>query len=729
MHVLNRLIWERDAPTCMPQEGSAGPLRDTTGTRTGKPNRLVHEKSPYLLQHAGNPVNWYPWGDEAFNQAKKDDRPIFLSIGYSTCHWCHVMAHESFEDPGIAALLNGHFICIKVDREERPDIDSVYMTACQQMTGQGGWPLTIFMTPERKPFLTATYIPKTSRFGMTGLDSLLANIITLWRERRDDIYASADGIASIVQHSSQTTHKRIIPGSDLLKQGYEALAGTFDPVSGGFGRAPKFPSPHTLIFLLRYWKRTGNERALSMVEKTLGEIRKGGIFDQVGFGVHRYSTDALWRVPHFEKMLYDQAMLVMAYTEAYQATKCLDYKKSAEEIITYVLRHMISPDGAFCSAEDADSPGGEGAYYTWTIPEIQEVLGTNDTAIAKKLYNLTQNGNYCNADGDCGKNILYRTHSTEDLAQSFRLSSQVFETHRESIRTHLFEARGARHRPERDDKVLTDWNALFCHALAQAALVFNEPRYIAAAVRAMEFVLTRVRTGDGGLMHRFRDGDAGIPAFADDYAFTIRALIALYETTFITRYLIVARELNAFFMAHFWDKEQGGFFTAGDRAETLLVRKKEYYDGAIPSGNSVAFENLVLLSRLTGDASLEEQASMLAQIFTGEMERSMASCAWFLAALDYALGPAHELVIVGEIGAPDTRAMLEAIRSEYLPSVTILLRQPCEQGDDLPAIAPFTKDFTMHDGKATAYVCYGHTCTMPVSDPEKVLELVGVKTG
>jgi len=615
-----------------------------------------------------------------------------------------------------------------VDREERPDIDSVYMTACQQMTGQGGWPLTVVMTPEKKPFFAATYIPGKSRFGMAGLDTLLPRIITLWRERRGEINVSADGIASMIQHSSQAPHERTIPGSDLLRQGYDALSGTFDPVSGGFGRAPKFPSPHTLIFLLRYWKRTGNGRALEMVKKTLDEIRKGGIFDQVGFGVHRYSTDARWRVPHFEKMLYDQALLVMAYTEAYQATKCPDYKKTAEEIITYVLRDMVSPEGAFYSAEDAGSPGGEGAYYTWTIPEIQHVLGNEDAAITEKLYNLTQDGNFFHVEGSPGKNILYRTGTPEDLAHNLRLTPQVFETHAESIRARLFDARGARHRPARDDKVLTDWNALFCHALAQAALVFNEPRYTGAAVRAMEFVLTRMRTGDGGLVHRFRDGEAGIPAFADDYAFAIRALIALYETTFLTRYLILARELNTFFMAHFRDTERGGFFTAGDRAETLLVRKKEYYDGAIPSGNSVAFENLVLLSRMTGDSRLEEQAAALARIITAEVSRSPASSAWFLAALDHALGPSHELVIVGDIRTPDTRAMLDAVRSMYLPSVTILLREPNEEGDDLPAIAPFTKDFTIIDGKATAYVCSGQTCTMPVTDPEKVMELLGMKT-
>jgi len=728
MYILNRLIWERNAPTYMPQERPPGSFRDTPDTGSGKPNRLAYEKSPYLLQHADNPVDWYPWGDEAFNRAKEEEKPIFLSIGYSTCHWCHVMAHESFEDSGIAALLNGYFICIKVDREERPDIDSVYMTACQQMTGQGGWPLTIVMTPERKPFFAATYIPRVSRFGMTGLDSLLPRIITLWRERRNDIYASADSVTLTVLHSSHTPREAIVPGIDLLKKGYEELARTFDPVSGGFGRAPKFPSPHTLIFLLRYWKRTGNERALSMVKKTLDEIRKGGIFDQVGFGVHRYSTDAQWHVPHFEKMLYDQALLVMAYTEAYRATKSLNYKKTAEEIITYVLRDMVSPEGTFYSAEDADSPSGEGAYYTWTIPEIQDVLGPDDAAIAEQLYNLTPNGNYFHTEGDHGKNILYLTRSPEYLAQYFRFTMQVFETRAGSIRARLFDARKARLRPARDDKVLTDWNALFCHALAQAALAFDEPRYTGAAVRAMEFVLTRMRTGDGGLVHRFRDGDAGIPAFADDYVFTIRALIALYETTFKTRYLILARELNTFFMAHFWDTERGGFFTAGDRAETLLVRKKEYYDGAIPSGNSVAFENLVLLSRLTGDASLEEQAAALAGTIPGEVSRSPASSAWFLAALDHALGPAYELVIVGDIRAPDTRAMLDAVRSMYLPSVTILLREPNEEGGDLPAIAPFTKDFTKHDGKATAYVCSGHTCTMPVTDPEKVLELVRVKT-
>ena len=504
-------------------------------------NRLIFEKSPYLLQHADNPVDWYPWGDEAFDRAAKERKPVFLSIGYATCHWCHVMAHESFEDSGVAALLNKDFICIKVDREERPDIDSIYMTVCQMMTGRGGWPLTVILTPEKKPFFTGTYFPKKSRFGMTGLIDLLPRIAQSWQERRDDLLASAEEISAALRNEQEKPAEDF-PDISLLHMGYEELARQFDPENGGFGRAPKFPAPHTLLFLLRFWKRTGETRALSMVEKTLTSMRSGGIFDQIGGGFHRYSTDAQWQVPHFEKMLYDQALLVMAYTEAYQATHNPEFRKTTDEIITYVIRNLTSPEGAFFSAEDADSAGGEGAFYLWTADETEKVLGKDDAGVAARFFGITHAGNYQGEETGGEQNILTRKSSIADMASSSGISEIELESRLESIRTKLFIARENRAHPSRDDKVLTDWNGLFIAALAQAARTFGNEKYLESARTAMKFILTRMRSADGGLLHRYRGGEPAIPAFGDDYAFVIKALIELYESTFEPSYLSSARE-------------------------------------------------------------------------------------------------------------------------------------------------------------------------------------------
>jgi uncharacterized protein YyaL (SSP411 family) len=687
-------------------------------------NRLILEKSPYLLQHADNPVDWYSWGDEAFDRAARENKPVFLSIGYATCHWCHVMAHESFEDTGIAALLNKDFICIKVDREERPDIDSIYMSVCQMMTGKGGWPLTVCLTPEKKPFFTGTYIPKESRFGMAGLTDLLPRISRSWQERRKDLVSSAEEIAAAL-HQEQESHHDDIPDILLLHQGYEELELRFDAEYGGFSRAPKFPAPHTLLFLLRFWKRTGNTRARTMVEKTLGAMRSGGIFDQVGGGFHRYSTDAQWRVPHFEKMLYDQALLVMAYTEAYLATHKPEFRKTAEEIISYVIRDLISPEGAFFSAEDADSAGGEGAFYLWTTGETEEILGKEDAIVAARVFGITHAGNYQDAGTGRGQNILYRTQSDAEVASSFGIAEIDLEIRLESIRTRLFAAREQRSRLSLDDKVLTDGNGLFIAALAQAARTFGNEKYLAAARRAMQFVLTRMRTTNGGLLHRYRDGEPAIPAFGDDYAFIIKALIELYEATFEPAYLSSARELNTWFLAHFWDEVQGGFFTISDTAEILLVRKKESYDGAIPSCNSVAFENLVKLTHLTGDTSNEQRASELSRCFAEPVHQSPSAHAWFLCALDSAIGPVHDVVIVGERDADDTRAMINELRDHYLPCVLIVFRPPGEHDFLLTSLAPFTSNLNALGGKATAYICTGHTCALPITEPHQMLELLG----
>jgi uncharacterized protein YyaL (SSP411 family) len=697
-----------------------GPLADPETPHNSKiHNRLIHEKSPYLLQHAKNPVDWYPWSEEAFLRAAREDKPVFLSIGYATCHWCHVMAHESFEDPEVAALLNRDFIAVKVDREERPDIDSVYMAVCQQISGQGGWPLTIIMTPEKKPFFAATYIPKETRFSLMGLFTLLPRITQMWKDKRSDLISSGDRVIAQIT-STGISASESPPSQDLLDEGYNSLLIQFDPAHGGFGHAPKFPTPHTLLFLLRYGTGKGNSRALAMVEKTLNAIRNGGIYDHLGGGIHRYSTDAQWHVPHFEKMLYDQALLVMACTEAYQVTRNPAYKETTEKIIGYVMRNLRSHEGAFFSAEDADSEEGEGAFYLWTLQEFENLLGSGDAALASLVFGLTPIGNYRDPERGSGYNILSRTLSLGKIAASLEIPEPVLATRIESIRTRLLAAREVRVRPSIDDKVLSDWNGLFIAALAQAGRVFDNPVSIDGAKTAMQFILTRMRSNDGGLLHRYRDGDAAITGFADDYAFIVHALIEVYETTFDHQYLVTALQLNNYFFEHFWDTTNGGFFTVSDTAEALIIRKKECYDGATPSSNSVAFMNQLRLFRLTGDASLEKNASVLSQSFGGTVNQSPSAYTWFLCGLDLA-GESHEIVIVGEDGAEDTKELILALRSTYLPSVTVLQFAPGPQADALAEIAPFTKNLSMINGKATAYVCSGHACSLPVTDPKAFL--------
>ena len=691
------------------------------------PNRLIFEKSPYLLQHATNPVDWYPWSDEAFIRAAREDKPVFLSVGYATCHWCHVMAHESFDDDEVAAVLNRNFVCVKVDREERPDIDAVYMTVSQMLTGRGGWPLTIVMTPDKKPFFAGTYIPKTGRFNSPGIIDVLDKILLFWHERRSEILEFADEIVAGL--AAQEPLTPLDPGPALLTEGYEDLVLRFDHEYGGFGRTPKFPTPHTLLFLLRFFKRTGKARALAMVEKTIRAILDGGIYDHPGGGIHRYSTDAFWRVPHFEKMLYDQALFLMACVETYQITRKPEYERAAREIITYVLRDLTSPEGSFYSAEDADSKGGEGEFYLWTMTELEEVLGRSDAAIAAVIFNVSPEGNFrepgARSEDGSGKNILYRNRSGQDLARALMLTDREFAARIESIRRSLFNARGKRSRPARDDKVLTDWNGLFIAALAEAAWVFDDAAYSRAAERAMQFILTRMRSPDGRLMHRFREEEAAIPGFADDYAFTIRALLKLYGMNFDVSWLDAACDLQSRFTRHFGDAGNGGFFITSGTAEKLLVRRKEIYDGAIPSANSVAFGNLLLLSQLTGDARYEEEASALAKSVSHAVTQSPGSYAWFLCELERALGQSVGIVLVGSEGDPGIDTFLSLLRCRFLPAAAILRYIPGKDGAGLAALAPFVAGMSAIDGKATAYVCSGHSCATPVITPEKLGELLG----
>lgn len=688
-------------------------------------NRLIREKSPYLLQHAYNPVDWYPWGAEAFEKAKKENKPIFLSIGYSSCHWCHVMERESFEDPEVAQLLNEVFVCIKVDREERPDIDHTYMTVCQMMTGSGGWPLNIMMTPDQKPFFAATYIPKESRFGRVGLKELCWRIKNLWATRQEEIeQVTAAVIEALGKLAGGVSGEEL--GLAEFKEAYLQLAARYDPEHGGFGSAPKFPTPHNFLFLLRYWKRTGDAKALEMVEKTLQAMRQGGIYDHLGFGFHRYSTDPEWLVPHFEKMLYDQAMLGMAYLETYQATSKEEYAQTAREIFTYVLRDMTAPSGGFYSAEDADSEGEEGKFYLWTMEEIKGALSKEEAEWVIRAYQVEEAGNFENeATGRrTGANILHLKRSLSELATELKMPESALRERLEAARQKLFALREKRVHPYKDDKILTDWNGLMIAALAKGAQVLDEPRYAQAAQKAAEFLLKQMRTPAGRLLHRYWDGQAAIPAYLDDYAFLIWGLIELYEVTFKVRYLQTALELNQELIRHFWDEQEGGFYFTADDAEQLLVRQKEIYDGACPAGNSVAMENLLRLGRMTANPDLEAKAVRLSKAFSRTVKEMPMAHTQLMAALDFALGPSYEVVIVGKEGAEDTQAMLRAIWRLFLPNKVVLFRPAEPAMPEIGRLAGFTKDLKSLDGKATAYVCRNYQCELPTTEVTQMLELL-----
>ncbi|MGD0952223.1 MAG: thioredoxin domain-containing protein [Methanotrichaceae archaeon] len=699
------------------------------------PNSLISEKSPYLLQHAHNPVDWHPWSEEAFEQALQEDKPVFLSIGYSTCHWCHVMAHESFEDAQVAKLINDAFVPVKVDREERPDIDQIYMTACQMMTGRGGWPLTIIMTPDKKPFFAATYIPKEGRFGSSGLLELIPRIIDLWTNDRARLLDSAEKI-SVNLNQLRAPQSGTALDESTLTNAYEGFCQLFDLQNGGFGSAPKFPTPHNLLFLLRYWKRTGDANALDMVETTLQAMRIGGVYDHVGFGFHRYSTDARWFVPHFEKMLYDQALLAMAYSEAYQATHKVECANTAREILDYVLRDMTSEDGGFYSAEDADSEGVEGKFYLWSVAELKALLDKDEFSLVMKLFDIQEGGNF---EIERGMNILAMRSSLEDAASVYGIPEKEIRERLSGIRTKLFAAREKRVRPYKDDKILTDWNGLMIAAYAKAAQVLGQPvpgqpvpgdqglsdqDYSLAARRAADFILAKMRGPDGRLLHRYRDGP-GIQANLDDYSFMIWGLIELYEAVFDTRYLQAALDLTKIMIDHFWDNESGGFYFTPDDGERLLVRHKEIYDGAVPSGNSVAMLNLLRLSRLTGNHEYEELADKIGWAFSAQVNRQPAAYAMLMATLDFGIGPAYEVVMVGDPDAQDTIEMLKALSSRFLPSKVMIL---VDSGEETPAIirlAGFTKNLSSIKGAATAYVCANHACDLPTTDAARMLDLLG----
>jgi len=688
-----------------------------------KPNHLISEKSPYLLQHAYNPVDWYPWGNEAFEKAKRENKAIFLSIGYSTCHWCHVMEHESFEDSSVAEIMNKYFVAIKVDREERPDIDNIYMTVCQMLTGSGGWPLTIIMTPDKKPFYAATYIPKETKFGRMGLMELLPKVADVWQNERDKINESAEQIADKL---SGITNQKSVSTIDktIFVEAFDALNLRFDKTNGGFGEAPKFPTSQNILFLLRYWNSTKDTNALKMVDKTLTKMRQGGIFDQIGFGFHRYSTDAHWLLPHFEKMLYDQAMLAMAYTEAFQATGNKLFKETAEQIFTYVLRDMTSPGGGFYSAEDADSDGVEGKYYVWTVSGLKNILSKSDADFFIDVFNIDDNGNFRDQStrNFTGTNIPHLTSENSILAQKYNSTELDVENRIEKIRKILFDVREKRIRPFKDDKILTDWNGLMIAALSKAGRVFGNSIYTAAAEKAANFIQTKLSV-NGRLLHRYRNGDAKIKANLDDYSFIVMGLLDLYEATFNSHYLQQAIDYTDVMHSHFWDDKNGGFYFSPNDGEKLLIRTKEIYDAAIPSGNSVAFMDLVKLGRITADTKYEILASKLVDSFSSNIERSPTGVSYLLSGLQFELEESFEIVIAGEKSDANYNHMLQSIYSKYIPNKVVLSIDEKNKARIIE-LAPFTKDYSGVPGITTVYVCKNYVCSLPVTNSNDLNNLL-----
>ncbi|MBD3366869.1 MAG: DUF255 domain-containing protein [Candidatus Eisenbacteria bacterium] len=673
-------------------------------------NRLAGEQSPYLLQHATNPVDWYPWGEAAFERARSESKPLFISIGYAACHWCHVMERESFEDPETAALLNGAFVCVKVDREERPDVDRVYMDVAMMMTGRGGWPLTVIASPDGTPFFAATYIPRESRFGSPGLKELVPKIVELYRDSPREI----DRITGQVRDAlrSPTAPPPGEPDEGLLALARDELRSQFDERNAGFGEAPKFPSPHQLMFLLRWWKRTGDRASLNMTVRTLDAMGRGGIHDHLEGGFHRYSTDDRWHLPHFEKMLYDQALIALASAETFQATGEERFAALARTTLRYVVTRLGAPDGGFFCSEDADSEGGEGRFYLWSLDEVRDVLG-EEADILVRAHGLTDEGNAVDeATGKpTGANVLGAGESLDSLARSLDLTTDEAATRLEHARVRLLEVREQRARPPLDDKVLTDWNGLIIASLAFTARATGEPDFAEEAERAASFILSTMRSGDR-LLHRYRNGDAGVRGNLDDYAFLVWGLMELHAATQRPALLDVALELTASMLEHFSDPS-GGFHFTPDDGEKLVARPKEIYDGALPSGNSVAVMNLARLARLTGRPELEEVAIRAARSATGAVRLHPSGYGYLLCGIDHLIGPTAEVVIAGRRDGEDTRAFTEALNGSFLPRTCVLVKE----GDDVLRIAPWARELRTDDGRATAAVCRAGACGLPVTEP------------
>ncbi len=676
-------------------------------------NRLIDETSPYLLQHAHNPVDWYPWGEEALEKARAEGKPIFLSIGYSACHWCHVMERESFENEATAALMNDLYVNIKVDREERPDLDAIYMDAVQAMTGQGGWPMSVFLTPDGRPFYGGTYYPPEPRFGMPSFTQVLQSVANAYERDREKVVGQADRLTEMLSRTGALE----APGSDLstgtLDEAVATLQQYFDNEDGGFGSQPKFPQPMTLDFLMGQYARTGSEEALYMAELTLFKMANGGIYDQLGGGFHRYSVDSYWLVPHFEKMLYDNAQLLRSYLHAWQITGRPLYRRIVEETVAYVLREMTAPGGGFYSTQDADSEGEEGKFFVWTPAEIEAVLGPQMAAIFEDYYDVSHRGNFE------GKNILNVVKTLEEVADRFQVSKGDAEQALAIGRATLFDVREQRVKPGRDEKILTEWNGLMIHALAECAGVLDLPDALAAAETAADFILARMRQEDGRLYRSFKDNRARFNAYLEDYAAFIRGLLALYAATFDLRWLAEAQRLVDIMYAEFHDADRGGFFQTGKSHEALVVRRKDFIDNAIPSGNSMAAEVLLQMAALLGNQSHREEAGRIFLLMEAAMGRQPTGFGRMLGALDQYLAPSQEIAIVGNAGDAATDALLRQVRRRYLPHATVAQKAP-----DADNPLPVFEGRTMVDGKPTAYVCENYVCRLPVTTPEELNALL-----
>lgn len=685
-------------------------------TSVHKPNRLIAEKSPYLLQHAYNPVDWYPWGKEAFQHAKEENKPIFLSIGYSTCHWCHVMARESFEDEEITAYLNEHYISIKVDREERPDIDSIYMKVCQMMTGHGGWPLTIIMTPDEVPFFAGTYFPKESAHGMPGMMDVLQHVHHKYTDDPAHIEKVTERVQEALHETVQKKSKQRLT-KKAADEAFQQLGRSFDFTNGGFGGAPKFPQPHNLLFLLHYYYFTGKTAALKMVEYTLQKMASGGIYDHVGFGFCRYSTDEKWLVPHFEKMLYDNALLLYTYTQGYAITNNPFYKQISEQIIQFIDREMTSADGAFYSAIDADSEGVEGKYYVWADEEIFDLLGEELGERYAHAYNITPVGNFQT------KNIPNTLQTNvEQMAAQYGMSLNELNEQLEEARQTLLSAREKRVYPHVDDKILTSWNGLTIASLANAGKVFHQKTYIQQAKRAMQFIEQHLFQ-DGRLMARYRDQETKYKAYIDDYAFLLWAYIELYEATFSIDYLRKGKQLLDDMIDLFWDSEHGGFYFIGKDAEQLIAKDKEVYDGALPSGNSTAAVMLVKMSSLTGERTYAKYVEEMYQTFFTDLDRQAAAGAFFMQSLLLTENSTKEVVLffpeTDETSEENEQQILHKLQQTFLPDISILVTR---HENEFVDVAPFAAQYTAIDNKSTLYVCEHFSCQAPTTDVDKAIE-------
>ncbi len=696
-------------------------------------NHLIHEKSPYLQQHVYNPVDWYPWGDEALAKAAKEDKPIFLSIGYSTCHWCHVMAHESFEDQEIADFLNKYFISIKVDREERPGIDQIYMTATQAMTGSGGWPMSLFLFPDKKPFYAGTYFPpRGGGNGRPGFLDILQAIHKAWQDDRKRLSLSADQVTAHIRKESPGSSKSF--DKVWMDKGFTQIEESYEPQYGGFGQAPKFPRPVVIDFLFHHYKTTGRKEARDMALFTLEQMAAGGMYDHIGGGFHRYSVDGQWRVPHFEKMLYDQSQLASVYLSAFQLTGGREYRRTATEILDYVLRDMQSPEGGFYSAEDADSVNpynpaehSEGAYFLWTEEEIDSLLTTKEASLFKVYYGVKKDGNALHDPQKefTGRNILYQYKDLSEVARKAGISEEEGWKILQQSKSKLLISRQSRTAPHLDDKIITAWNGLMISALARAAMILEEEQYLLAANRAADFILNKV-TVHGDLKRRWRKGEARYPAGLDDYSFLIQGLLDLYAASHDPSRLSRAMELTKQQIALFSD-EKGGFYDTPESAD-LLARMKSAYDGAEPSGNSVAAMNLLRLARLTGKKEWGARAKKTIESFAEILTSYPPAMPLMLSAMDFQMDKPKQIVIAGGANDQDTGDLLREVHSRYLPNTILLLADGGENQSFLQERLPFLATVEKIHGQATAYVCENFTCRLPVNTKEELAAMLDGKS-